>query len=58
MRQLCNVAYAVITESLDEDDLKSLNDQLEAAPWEKVEPRSRGTESLMGLFGPGGMAQA
>lgn len=53
---MCNVAYNVLAEGRDKDELLELADRLNTPPWEKIPDRSRGTEALMGLFGPGGLA--
>lgn len=48
MRQVCNVAYALQVESMDENEYRKFNKELEAAPGQRV---SHGTGALMGLMG-------
>ncbi len=49
LRQLCNVAYIIQVESLDEKEFKHFNRELVSDPTKG--PVSKGTSELMGLFG-------
>jgi hypothetical protein len=57
LRQLCNLAYAVMVEGLDEAGRRELDDRLVTPPGDPLPPRSRGTQDLMRMLGPGGPAR-
>ncbi len=51
MRELCNVAYAMQVENLDNDELREFDAKLEGEPGKPVRI-SRGTTELMRILGP------
>lgn len=53
VRQLVNVAYTLIRESLDEEEWKDFLNELRTVPGEKVRPRSRVSPGLMDMMRPG-----
>jgi hypothetical protein len=51
VRQLLNVVYALLTDSMSEDEQHDFDRQVSASPAEPPKPRSKGTGALMAAFG-------
>ncbi len=50
MRSLCNLAYAVQVQHLDEAELRAFDGRLNAGPGEQAKNQSKNVDALMSAF--------